>query len=167
VTIWTIDDARPSIDPTAWIAPGVVLSGRVTVEAEANVWFGAVVRGDEDRILIATRANVQDGAILHTDLGCPLVVGAGAVLGHRAVVHGCTLEPDTLVGMGAVVLNGAVIGEGAVIGAGAVVTEGQQIPAGALAVGVPARVVGDAPAGLAAQASAEYVAMAARYAAAQ
>ncbi len=115
--------------------------GDVTLGARASVWYGAVLRGDTDRIVIGEATNVQDGSVVHVDRGQPAVIGARVGVGHRAVVHGCTVEDECLIGMGSVVLNGAVVGTGSVVAAGAVVPEGMRIAPGSLVVGVPARVV--------------------------
>lgn len=131
----------PRVADTAWLAPGVVVTGDVEVRDGANLWFGVVVRGDVEAIVIGRDANVQDGAILHTDPGCPLVLEAEVAIGHGAVVHGCRLGEGCLVGMGATVLSGAVVGAGALVAAGALVREGDEIPPRTLVVGVPARVV--------------------------
>jgi carbonic anhydrase/acetyltransferase-like protein (isoleucine patch superfamily) len=136
----TVDGASPEVDPTAWIAPGAVLAGAVTIGAEASVWYATVVRGDGDVIRIGARSNVQDGCVLHTDPGLQLVVGEGVSVGHRAVLHGCVIEDDVLVGMGAIVMNGALIGTGSLVAAGALVTEGTKIPPRSLVVGAPAKV---------------------------
>lgn len=130
----------PSVSPEAWLAPGVVLVGDVRVEAGASVWFGSVVRVEDGAVVIEQDANIQDGCVLHADQGHVLTVGANSSVGHRAVLHGCTIGLDALVGMGAVVLNDAVIGAGAMLAAGGVVLEGSQVPDGALAAGVPAKV---------------------------
>lgn len=135
------DSLTPRIHPSAFIAPGAVLVGNVEVAEKASVWFGAVVRGDVEKIVIGAGSNIQDGAVLHADPGDPCIVGANVTVGHRAVVHGATLENGALIGIGAVVLNKARIGQNAVIGAGALVPPGTEIPAGMLALGVPARVV--------------------------
>ena len=135
------EGVAPRVAASAWLAPGVVLTGDVEVHEGANLWFGVVARGDVEPIVIGRDANVQDGAILHTDPGFPLVIGAEAAVGHGAIVHGCTLGEGCLVGMGATVLSGAVVGAGALVAAGAVVREGDAIPPRSLAVGVPARVV--------------------------
>lgn len=134
-------DAGPIVSADAWIAPGVVLSGSVTIESKANVWFGVVARGNIEPIKIGEASNIQDGVILHTDEGFPLSIAEYVAVGHGAVVHGATVERHALIGMRATVLTGARIGTGAVIGAGSVVLEHQQIPPCVLAVGVPARVV--------------------------
>ncbi|MDX6215164.1 MAG: hypothetical protein QOG99_748 [Frankiales bacterium] len=131
---------QPQVDRTAWVAPDAVLAGDVTVGAEASVWYTTVVRGDGDAIRIGPRSNIQDGCVLHTDPGLVLEVGAGVSVGHRAVLHGCVIEDDVLVGMGSIVMNGARIGAGSLIAAGALVTEGTQVPPRSLVVGAPATV---------------------------
>lgn len=138
---YALDGIEPEIDPSAWVAPGAHVIGRVVLRARASVWFGAVLRGDNEPIELGEGSNVQELACLHTDPGFPLAVGRDVTVGHRAMLHGCTIGDGALIGMGATVLNGATIGEGAVIGAGALVPEGKAIPPGALAVGMPAKVV--------------------------
>ncbi len=115
---FTVDGRRPSVDPAAWIAPNAVLAGAVTVAAGAGVWYTAVLRADLDTISIGAGSNIQDGTIVHADPGFPAVIGAGVSVGHRAVLHGCTVEDDCLIGMGAVVLNGARIGAGSLVSPG-------------------------------------------------
>ena len=130
-----------AIDPTAFIHPLAFVCGGVDLGPRASVWPYAVIRADSDRIMVGEETNVQDGAVLHTDPGLVCSLGARVVVGHRAVVHGATVEGDVLIGMGAIVLNRAVIGAGSVVGAGALVPEGRVIPPGVLVVGAPARVV--------------------------
>lgn len=132
-------DAR--IAASAFIHPDAVVHGDVHLGDQSSVWPTAVIRGDVERIVIGARSNVQDGAVVHADPGVPTVIGADCVIGHRAIVHGSTLEDGVLVGMGAILLNGVHVERGSVIAAGAVVTEGQRVPAGSLVVGVPGRVV--------------------------
>ncbi len=129
------------IAPTAFIHESAVVLGDVHLGDESSVWPTAVIRGDTERITIGARSNVQDGAVVHADPGVPTVVGADCVIGHRAIVHGSTLEDGVLVGMGAILLNGVHVERGSVIAAGAVLTEGTRVPAGSLVVGVPGRVV--------------------------
>lgn len=136
-------DSRPHLEkihPTAFVAPGATVVGDVTLAEEASVWFGVVIRGDTESIRIGPRTNVQDGCILHADPGQPCTLGVGVSLGHGAIVHGATVEDEALVGIRAVVLNGARIGRGSIVGAGAVVPPGTQIPAGCLVLGTPGRV---------------------------
>ncbi|MFQ5745915.1 MAG: gamma carbonic anhydrase family protein [Gemmatimonadota bacterium] len=131
----------PRIAPGAWVAPTAVVVGDVTVAERASVWHGCVLRGDIAPILIGEDTNVQDLTVVHVDVGQPAIVGARVGIGHRAVIHGCEIEDDCLIGMGAIVLSGARIGQGSLVAAGAVVTEGMDVPAGRLVAGVPARVV--------------------------
>ena len=128
------------IDPTAFIAPGAVVLGDVTLAARASVWYGAVLRGDMAPIVLGEASNVQDGSVVHVDEGKPARIGARVGVGHRAILHGCTVEDDCLIGMGSILLNDVWIGAGSVVAAGAVVPEGTRIPPGSLVVGVPARV---------------------------
>jgi carbonic anhydrase/acetyltransferase-like protein (isoleucine patch superfamily) len=139
---WSLDGIAPELpeDGDFWIAPGARLIGRVRLAPGASVWFNAVLRGDNEPINVGTNSNVQDGCILHTDMGYPLDIGANCTIGHIAILHGCTIGDGSLVGMGATVLNGARIGRGVLIGAGALITEGKHIPDGSLVVGRPGRV---------------------------
>jgi carbonic anhydrase/acetyltransferase-like protein (isoleucine patch superfamily) len=130
----------PDVDPSAWVAPTAVLVGRVRLGAGSSAWYGSVLRADGDDIRLGSGSNVQDGAVLHADPGFPVSVGDRVVIGHGAVVHGCTVEDDVLVGMGSTVLNGVRIGTGSLVAAGAVVLEGTQVPPGSLVAGVPAKV---------------------------
>jgi carbonic anhydrase/acetyltransferase-like protein (isoleucine patch superfamily) len=139
--IYALDGIAPKIDPTAWVAPTAVVIGNVTIGPGANIWFGAVIRGDNEAIVVGAGSNVQENAVLHTDIGYPLTIGENCTIGHKAMLHGCTIGPCSLIGMGATVLNGAVVGAGSLIGACALVTEGKEIAAGSLAMGSPARVV--------------------------
>lgn len=128
--------------PTAgsyWFAPDAAIIGDVVFGPDTSVWFGAVLRGDNDRIAIGAGSNIQDGAVLHVDAGYPLTIGASCTVGHRAVLHGCTLADRVLVGMSATILNGAVIGENSIVGAGALVTQGKRFEPNSLIVGVPAK----------------------------
>ncbi len=129
------------IDPTAFVAPGAVVLGDVTLGREASVWYNAVIRGDMAPIRIGAESNIQDLCMVHVDEGVPCSVGRRVGVGHRAILHGCAVEDECLVGMGAVLLNGVRVGTGSVIGAGAVLTEGMTVPPGSVVLGVPARVV--------------------------
>ena len=131
---------KPQIDPSAFIASGAVVMGDVTIGADCSVFFGAVIRAEHDRIVIGGDTNIQDNCVLHVDAGFPLTVGRGVTVGHGAILHGCTVGDNTLIGMGAIVLNGAVIGKNCIIGAGALVPGNAVIPDGTLALGFPARV---------------------------
>lgn len=141
--IYELDGIRPQIDETAWVAPTAVLIGNVIIEAGANIWFGAVLRGDNEPITVGAGSNVQENAVLHTDMGFPLTIGANCTIGHKAMLHGCTIEAGSLIGMGATLLNGAKIGTGSLVGACALVTEGKEIAPGSLVMGAPAKVVRD------------------------
>jgi carbonic anhydrase/acetyltransferase-like protein (isoleucine patch superfamily) len=131
---------EPDVASDAWVAPGATLVGAVTLATGVSVWFGAVMRADGDSIAIGRNSNAQDGCVIHADPGVPVTVGQGVSIGHRAIVHGCLIDDDVLVGMGAVVLNHAHIGSGSLVAAGAVVLEGAMVPPGSLVAGVPARV---------------------------
>ena len=124
-----------------WVADTASVIGDVVLEDDASVWFGAVLRGDNEPIRVGRGSNVQDLCVLHTDPGFPLTIGAGCTIGHRAILHGCTIGEGSLVGMGATVLNGARIGRNCLIGAAALITEGKEIPDGSLVVGAPGKVV--------------------------
>lgn len=129
------------IDPTAFIAPTATVMGDVELGAESSVWYGAVIRGDMAPVRIGARTNLQDGVIVHVDEGVPCTVGARVGVGHRAILHGCTVEDDSLVGMGAILLNHVVVGRGSVIAAGALLREGMRVPPGSLVMGLPGKVV--------------------------
>lgn len=139
--IYALDGIAPQIDPSAWVADEATLIGKVVVGAEANIWFGAVIRGDNEEIRVGAGSNVQENAVLHTDMGYPLTIGTNCTIGHQAMLHGCTIGDGTLIGMGATVLNGARIGTGCLIGACALITEGKEIPDGSLVMGSPGKVV--------------------------
>lgn len=133
--------ARPTVDATAFIAPGAVVLGDVTLGPKSSVWYQAVLRGDMAPIVIGEATNLQDGTVVHVDEGKPALIGARVGVGHRAILHGCVVEDECLIGMGSILLNDVRVGTGSVVAAGAVVREGMVIPPGSLVVGVPARVV--------------------------
>ena len=139
--IWTLEGQGPEIHPTAWIAPDAQVIGKVRIGPGASVWFGAVLRGDNEWIEVGEGSNVQEHSVLHTDWGYPLTIGARCTIGHKAMVHGCTIGDQTLVGMSATILNGAVIGRECLIGAAALVTEGKRFEDRSLIVGAPANPV--------------------------
>lgn len=139
--IYELDGIAPELAPTAWVAPDANLIGKVILEDGASVWFGSTLRGDNEWIRIGKGSNVQESSILHTDMGFPLTVGENCTIGHRAMLHGCTIGDGSLIGMGATILNGAKIGKGCLIGACALITEGKEIPDGSLVMGSPGRVV--------------------------
>ena len=130
-----------AIHPTAFIAPGAAVMGDVTLGADASVWYGAVVRGDMAPIVIGAETNLQDGTIVHVDEGAPCTIGRRVGVGHRVILHGCTVEDECLIGMGSVLLNHVRIGTGSVVAAGAVIPEGMQVPPQSLVMGVPGRIV--------------------------
>ncbi len=141
--LYELDGKAPHFDDAAsnWIAPDAVLIGDVRLGRDAGIWFGTVIRGDNEPIVIGTDTNVQEHTVMHTDPGFPLTIGAGCTIGHRAMLHGCTIGDNSLIGMGAIVLNGARIGANSLVGAGALVPEGKHYPDGSLIIGTPGRVV--------------------------
>ncbi len=141
MAIYQLGDDAPRIAPSAWVADSARVIGRVALEEEASVWFGVVLRGDNEWITLGPRCNVQDGSVLHTDMGYPLTLGEDVTVGHQAMLHGCTVGAGSLIGIQAIVLNGACIGRGCLVGAGAVVTEGKEFPDHSLILGSPAKVV--------------------------
>ena len=143
MTLYALDGISPALPEAGcfWVAPDAVLIGKVKLERMASVWFGAVLRGDNDWITIGENSNVQDGSVLHTDPGLALSIGSNCTIGHKAILHGCTIGENSLIGMGATILNGAVIGRNCLIGANALVTEGKVIPDNSLVMGAPAKVV--------------------------
>ncbi|HRC37410.1 MAG: gamma carbonic anhydrase family protein [Rubrivivax sp.] len=141
MAIYQLGDDAPRIAATAWVADNAQVIGRVELADDASVWYGAVLRGDNDRITVGARSNVQDGSVLHADAGFPLTLGADVTVGHQAMLHGCTVGDGSLIGIQAVVLNGATIGRRCLVGAGAVVTEGKEFPDGSLILGAPAKAV--------------------------
>ena len=145
MTVFALDGIAPELpeEGAYWIAPSASVIGKVRLERYASVWFGAVIRGDNEFITIGENSNVQDGAVMHTDPGLPLTVGRNCTIGHKAILHGCTVGDNTLVGMGAVILNRARIGRNCLIGANALITEGKEIPDNSLVMGQPGKVAGE------------------------
>jgi len=141
VTLYSIGGQQPVLGDGAWAAPSADLIGEVRLGARASVWFAAVIRADNTPIIIGDDSNIQDGAIGHSDPGVPLLIGARVTIGHQAILHGCTIASDCLIGMGAKILNGAVLESECLVGAGALITEGKRFESGSLIVGSPARVV--------------------------
>jgi carbonic anhydrase/acetyltransferase-like protein (isoleucine patch superfamily) len=143
--IYELDGQAPELPPDGryWIAENATLIGRVRLKIDASVWFGAVLRGDNEWIEIGERSQVQDNATMHTDPGFPLLIGSNCVIGHNVILHGCTIGDNSLIGMGAIMLNGARIGRNSLVGAGALITEGKSFPDNALIVGAPARALRD------------------------
>jgi len=141
MAIYQLGEHVPEIDASAYVADTASLIGKVTVEANASVWFGVTIRGDNERITIGANSNVQEGTVMHTDMGYPLTIGSNVTIGHQAMLHGCTVGDGALIGIQAVVLNGAKIGKGCLVGAGALVTEGKEFPDHTLILGSPAKAV--------------------------
>ena len=139
--LYAIEGKQPTLADGVWVAPSADVIGDAQLGEEVNIWFGAVIRADNTPIRVGARTNVQEGAMLHSDPGAPLTVGEGVTVGHHAILHGCTVGDNVLIGMGATVLNGAVIGDDCLVGAGALVTEGKSFPPGSLIVGAPAKAV--------------------------
>ena len=139
--LYSIGDLRPQLGPAAWAAPSADLIGDVRLGALASVWFGAVLRGDNTPLILGEETNFQDGSVGHSDANFPLTIGARVTVGHQAILHGCTIADDCLIGMGARILNGAVIESECIVGAGALITEGKHFERGSLIVGAPARAV--------------------------
>lgn len=138
---YRLGDLRVDAHPQSWAAPTATLIGKVRLQAGASVWFGAVLRGDNELIDIGENSNVQDGTVMHTDMGSPLTIGKGVTIGHNAMLHGCTVGDYSLIGINAVILNGVRIGKHCIIGANALIPEGKEIPDGSLVMGSPGKVV--------------------------
>jgi carbonic anhydrase/acetyltransferase-like protein (isoleucine patch superfamily) len=141
MAIYQLGEIAPEIDASAFVAESATLIGKVTLEANASVWYGATLRGDNERITIGENSNVQEGTVMHTDMGFPLTLGKNVTVGHQAMLHGCTVGDGSLIGIQAVILNGARIGKGCLVGAGALVTEGKEFPDHSLIIGSPAKAV--------------------------
>ena len=141
--IYALDDRKPVLPPDGryWIAPSATLIGDVVIAEDVGIWFGAVLRGDNERLTIGARSNIQEGVTMHTDAGFPGAIGEDCTVGHNAILHSCTIGNGSLIGMGAIVLNGAKIGANCLVGAGALVTENKTFPDGSLIVGSPAKVM--------------------------
>jgi carbonic anhydrase/acetyltransferase-like protein (isoleucine patch superfamily) len=143
MAVYNLGNVTPELpnDDEYWIAPNAAVIGRVVLKKNASVWWGATLRGDNDPIVVGENSNVQDGSVLHTDTGSPLIIGANVTVGHMVMLHGCEIGDNTLVGIGSIVLNGARIGKNCLIGAGCLITEGKQIPDNSLVMGAPGKVV--------------------------
>ena len=141
MALYRLGDDAPRVAPDAWVADSATVVGRVELAAGANVWYGAVLRGDNEWITIGERSNVQDGSVLHTDMGSPLTLGADVTVGHQVMLHGCTVGDNSLIGIQSVVMNGARIGRNCIVGAGSLVTEGKEFPDNSLIMGSPAKAV--------------------------
>ncbi|MFC3606663.1 gamma carbonic anhydrase family protein [Stutzerimonas tarimensis] len=138
---YRLGDAQVEAHPASWIAPSASLVGKVRLEAGASVWFGTVLRGDNELIHVGENSNVQDGTVMHTDMGHPLTLGKGVTVGHNAMLHGCEVGDYSLIGINAVILNGVKIGRHCLIGANTLIPEGREIPDGSLVMGSPGKVV--------------------------
>lgn len=142
MAVFELDSVSPEIsEDGAWVAPTASVIGKVILEKGASVWFGAVLRGDNEPITVGEDTNIQDNAVCHTDMGFPLTFGKGVTVGHQAMLHGCTIGDYSLIGIGATILNGAKIGKNCIIGAHALITEGKEIPDGSVVMGAPGKVV--------------------------
>lgn len=141
MAIYELDGVAPRVPASAWVADSAQVMGNVELGGDASIWFGAVIRGDTEVIRIGDRSNIQDGSVLHADIGKPLTIGNDVTVGHKVMLHGCTIGDGSLIGIGAVVLNGARIGKGCIVGAGALVTEGKEFPDGSMIIGSPAKSV--------------------------
>ena len=143
MTIYSLDDVEPELPPKGkyWIADSAQIIGKIVIAEDVGVWFGAVLRGDNEVISVGAKTNIQENCVLHTDMGFPLTIGDGCTIGHGAILHGCSIGNNSLIGMGATVLNGAKIGNNCIVGAGALVTENKEFPDNSLIVGTPARAV--------------------------
>jgi len=141
--LYMLDGVSPIVPAEGqfWIAPGAHVIGKVRIEENVSIWFGAVLRGDIEEIFVGAGSNIQDGAVLHTDPGFPLTIGPDCTIGHRAILHGCTIGENTLIGMGATLLNGAKVGRDSIVGANTLVTEGKEFPDASLIIGCPAKLV--------------------------
>jgi carbonic anhydrase/acetyltransferase-like protein (isoleucine patch superfamily) len=139
--LYRLGDFIPQLGSDAWVAPSADLIGDMRLGARSSVWFGAVIRADNTPIVVGEETNIQDGSVCHSDEGFPLTIGARVTVGHQAILHGCTIADDCLIGMGARILNGAVIEPECIVGAGALITEGKRFERGSLIIGAPARVV--------------------------
>ena len=143
MAVYNLGEFRPELpkEDEYWIAPNAVVLGRVILKKNASVWFGATLRGDNDPIIVGENSNIQDGSVLHTDVGTPLIIGDNVTVGHMVMMHGCTIGENSLIGIGSVVLNGAKIGKNCLIGANCLITEGKKIPDNSLVMGAPGKVV--------------------------
>ena len=139
--IYDFEKNTPQIHPDSWVASNAVIIGKVTLEKNSNIWFNSVIRGDVEPITIGEGSNVQDGSVIHTDPGCPAIIGKNVTIGHLVMLHGCIIEDDCLIGIGATILNKAKIGKNSIIGANALVTENKVIPERSLVLGSPGKVV--------------------------
>ena len=141
MAVYELDGVVPKLADDVYVAPNAQVMGNIEMGPASSVWFGAVLRGDNDLIKIGARSNIQDNSVLHTDPGMPLTLGEGVIVGHQVMLHGCTIGDNTLIGIGATVLNGAKIGKNCLVGAHALITEGKEIPDGSMVVGAPGKII--------------------------
>ena len=141
MALYALDGVEPQVAASAWVADSAQVMGAVELAEDVSIWFGTVIRGDTEHIRIGRGSNIQDGSVLHADIGKPLTVGEGVTVGHQVMLHGCTIGDGSLVGIGSVVLNGARIGRNCLVGARSLVTEGKEFPEGSMVMGSPAKVV--------------------------
>jgi len=139
--IYDFKGHTPKLDPNSWVAPNAVIIGKVELKKDSNIWFNATLRGDIEPITIGEGSNVQDGSVIHTDPGCPTILGKNVTVGHLVMLHGCTIEDDCLIGIGSTILNKAKIGKNSIIGANALVTENKVIPERSLVIGSPGKII--------------------------
>ena len=141
MAVYELDGVRPELHPDSWVADSATVLGRVTMHKDSSVWFGATVRGDNDPVVIGEGSNVQDGSVLHTDIGAPLTIGKHVTIGHLVMLHGCEIGDGSLIGIGSIILNGAKIGKNCLIGANSLITENKIIPDGSMVMGAPGKIV--------------------------
>ena len=141
MAVYQLEDEVPEVHASAWVADSASVIGRVSLAEGVSIWYGAVLRGDNDQIRVGRNSNVQDGSVLHTDTGIAIEIGEGVTIGHQVMLHGCSIGDNSLIGIQSVILNGARIGRDCLVGAGSVITEGKQFPDGVLIIGAPAKVV--------------------------
>lgn len=141
MALYALDDIKPQVAESAWVADDAQVIGGVSLAADSSIWFGVVVRGDSGPISVGEGSNIQDNSVLHADAGVPLTIGKHVTVGHQVMLHGCTIGDETLIGIGAIVLNNAKIGRNCLVGAGALVTEGKEFPDGSMIIGSPAKAV--------------------------
>ena len=141
MAIYQLDDLKPVVHPSAWVADNAHVIGSVRLAEDTSVWFGVVIRGDTSTIQVGKGSNIQDNSVLHADEGMPLAIGEGVTVGHQVMLHGCTVGDNSLIGIGSIVLNGAKIGSNCLVGAGSLVTEGKEFPDGSMIIGSPAKAV--------------------------
>jgi carbonic anhydrase/acetyltransferase-like protein (isoleucine patch superfamily) len=141
MAVFELDGVRPELDPESWVAENAIVVGRVTMLKNSSVWFGATIRGDNDPVVIGEGSNIQDGSVLHTDVGVPLTIGKNVTVGHMVMMHGCEVGDNSLIGIGSIILNNVRIGKNCLIGANSLVTEGKVIPDNSVVMGAPGKVV--------------------------